>query len=125
MHHGNRGTAPESERLVDGGYNFTPFHYPDDDEKAYCEKLAEWWCAHEAAKMEYMGDVQLVGGGLATAGDWVGSTARKHKLISEAGPRVAPDGYFDCTIQVRICRKLLCAFSTHRECEGSLWFPER
>jgi hypothetical protein len=99
-HHGNIGNAPTSEGLAADGYglSFSPFWNPTETELTYCLKLADWWRAVQEKRQKEMGHVYQIG-----SGDWtenLGRPHRQHRLISEAGPDVPPNGFFDCTAEV-------------------------
>ncbi|KJA18611.1 hypothetical protein HYPSUDRAFT_89942 [Hypholoma sublateritium FD-334 SS-4] len=89
FHHGPPNSAPKDSGLGDGdsGGIFSPFWQPGPLQTTHCVKLSDWWRnlatqAHTTAKSN------------------PGSKRRIHRLISETGPTVPPDGYFDCTVEV-------------------------
>ena len=98
VRHNDLGNVPESEHLANGiGYKFTPFFFPGEMEIKYCLRLSDWWCGIQKKRQETMGEVHQIG-----VGD-IGvfrRSPRQHRLISEAGPEVPPQGYFDCTVEV-------------------------
>ncbi|KAG6884136.1 hypothetical protein C0993_001045 [Termitomyces sp. T159_Od127] len=98
IRHCDVGDAPESEGLQEGfGYSFTPFFKPEETEIRYCSKLADWWAEVEK-KRNSIAEIHQVCG----PSDVISHSRprRQHRLISEAGPHVSPDGYFDCTVEV-------------------------
>ncbi|CAA7271520.1 unnamed protein product [Cyclocybe aegerita] len=101
VHHGPKNSAPKEEGLAEGGFgvNFSPFLRPQADEITYCVKVSDWW--GEVQKQKYASDDVAVMPDVAhTAHKTNLSRKRIHRLISDAGPHVPPDGYFDCTIEV-------------------------
>lgn len=94
VHHGQLKDVPREEGLADGfGVTFSPFYEPKEGELQYCSKLSDWWRQlqniEQSESAKYAVDVV-----------YRPSSARLHRLISEAGPLVPPDGYFDCTVEV-------------------------
>ena len=87
FYHGQLEGVPREEGLVDGGFGvtFSPFYEPKEGELQYCLKLSDWW--RQSQNIEHSVDP-------------VRQSRRVHRLISEAGPLVPPDGYFDCTVEV-------------------------
>lgn len=97
LHHGDRGDAPESERMNEGtGILFCPFFVPapPQDELVYCQKLGEWWEQMLALNSEELGVIHQVVA--------ITTAHRQHRLISETTQDTKPDGYFDCTVQVSV-----------------------
>ncbi|KAG6862080.1 hypothetical protein C0995_007210 [Termitomyces sp. Mi166 len=95
---GDLGDAPESEGLQEGfGYPFSPFFKPDEAEIRYCLKMADWWAEVEkrGKSMEEVHQICRPSDAISHSRPW-----RQHRLISEAGPHVPPQGYFDCTVEV-------------------------
>jgi hypothetical protein len=92
IYHGQLKGVPSQEGLGDGGYgaNFSPFYQPKEGEVQYCMKLSDWW--QEVQKTEQSHTVDPVHNSLG----------RVHRLISDAGPSMPPDGYFDCTVEVSV-----------------------
>lgn len=87
----DRGQAPEEEALANGlGYIFTPFWKPSKDgvELQYCHKLLTWWKGLRGTEKEVI-CVQR-----ATR------PTKEHRLLCEASPEVAPEGYFNCTVEI-------------------------
>lgn len=98
VRHGDLGDAPVSEGLQEGfGYHFSPFFKPEEAEIRYCLEMADWW-ANVEKKRKSIEEVHQVCG----PSDAISHIRprRQHRLISEAGPHVPPQGYFDCTIEV-------------------------
>jgi hypothetical protein len=94
IYHGDLKDAPREEGLADGfGVLFSPFYEPKEYELEYCVKLSDWWRRlqdiEQSDSIKYSVDVLHKS-----------SPRRVHRLISEAGPSVPPDGYFDCTVEV-------------------------
>ena len=91
IYHGQLNNVPREEGLADGGFGvlFSPFYEPKEGELRYCSKLSNWW--RQLQNIEESGRVDVVRNP---------PLRRLHLLISEAGPLVPPDGYFDCTIEV-------------------------
>jgi hypothetical protein len=101
IRHGDLGDAPESECLANGlGYNFTPFFQPGEREIRFCLQISDWWLDLQKKRREANGEVHQIGDG----GEIISLSrrSRKHRLICEAGPDVPPQGYFDCTVEVRM-----------------------
>jgi hypothetical protein len=66
-------------------------------------KLSDWW--REAKPKVDTGDTKLQIEEKANRSyTHILCAHRIHRLISEAGPSVPPDGYFDCTIEVCLSR---------------------
>ncbi|TFK42385.1 hypothetical protein BDQ12DRAFT_676116 [Crucibulum laeve] len=98
VHYGDQVNVPQSEGLADGyGLRFTPFFIPSEEEIRYCLQMSDWWREvlklrkEEEGKANYIGEVVSKPPGRIT---------RQHRLVQDAGPNIAPDGYFDCTVQV-------------------------
>jgi hypothetical protein len=97
IYHGQLKGAPREEGIAEGGFGvlFSPFYQPKECEVRYCLKLSDWW--REVQKIEQS----------ESSKDTVGPvhnppSPRVHRLISEAGPSMPPDGYFDCTVEVSV-----------------------
>ena len=90
IYHGQLNDVPREEGLADGGFGvrFSPFYEPKEGELRYCSKLSDWW--RRLQNIEQSG-VNVVCNPIPR---------RVHRLISEAGPSVQPNGYFDCTVEV-------------------------
>ncbi|KAJ3513748.1 hypothetical protein NLJ89_g2773 [Agrocybe chaxingu] len=101
IHHGPGNTAPKEEGLAEGGFgvNFSPFLQPQADEITYCVKLSDWWGEVHKEKDASINTV-VIPDAVHTAQKANIPRRRIHRLISDAGPHVPPDGYFDCTIEV-------------------------
>lgn len=85
---------PREEGLADGfGVTFSPFYEPKEGELQYCLKLSNWW--RQLQNIEQSDSIKYAVVTLPKP-----SSHRVHRLISEAGPLVPPDGYFDCTVEV-------------------------
>ncbi|KDQ61169.1 hypothetical protein JAAARDRAFT_204921 [Jaapia argillacea MUCL 33604] len=96
--------VPSQESLDDGfGPSFSPFWSPTAVEVEYCKRVHAWW-VRAREEYEKLFGVGAGGGFVHTIGDGVGWNGRKakrcHRLISEVSPEVAPDGFFDCTVEV-------------------------
>ncbi|KAF9475059.1 hypothetical protein BDN70DRAFT_996679 [Pholiota conissans] len=91
FHHGPCTAVPKQEGLAEGGQgvSFSPFFQPGPTETKYCIGLSDWW---RKITTQEPSDKVIV--------QKVERHQRFHRLISEAGPSVPPDGYFDCTIEV-------------------------
>lgn len=82
VNHGDVSHSTQNGGLI-------PFYYsPNQEEKMYCQDLVEWKKALDETNST------------AAVVPVPARILRRHRLISEAGPRVAPDGYFDCTVEV-------------------------
>ena len=92
IYHGQLNNVPREEGLADGGFgvSFSPFYEPKEGELRYCSKLSDWWQRLQNIKQS---GVDVVCSPISR---------RLHRLISEAGPSVPPEGYFDCTVEVSI-----------------------
>ena len=92
IYHGQLNNVPREEGLADGGFGvpFSPFYEPKESELRYCSKLSDWW--RQLQNIEQSG-VDVVRNP---------PPPRFHRLISEAGPSVPPEGYFDCTVEVSL-----------------------
>jgi hypothetical protein len=100
--HGDLGDVPESECLADGfGHNFSPFFHPGEGEIRYCLQISDWWANLQKKRREAMGEVHQIGGGSGEIFS-LRRSSRVHRLICEVGPDVPPQGYFDCTVEVRM-----------------------
>lgn len=80
------------------GKEFSPFWHPTSAELQYCAELSKWWKAVEEERKEKQGPVTMI-----EAAPVLGRTTKKreHRLIRDAGPEVPPQGFFDCTVEVR------------------------
>jgi len=96
IHHGPPNEAPREARLAPGGFGvcFSPFYHPTKDEILHCVKLSDWWREVQTDEQKH-----LVHAGPTYSHQGV-VNRRVHRLISDAGPSVPPDGYFDCTVEV-------------------------
>ncbi|KAG1827545.1 uncharacterized protein BJ212DRAFT_1256958 [Suillus subaureus] len=86
-----RNDALRSEILDDGfGYSFSPYYEPSEQgkEAEYCAQLSDWWQAIHAKEQ-----------GITTV-QCAPRPSREHHLISEVTPDTAPQGYFDCTVEI-------------------------
>lgn len=102
IRHCDLGNAPESEGLANGfGHTVTPFFKPDEREIRYCLQLSDWWLDLQKKRQEAMGEVHQIGGKEGEIFSFH-RISRKHRLICEVGPDVPPQGYFDCTVEVRM-----------------------
>ncbi|KAH0583660.1 hypothetical protein H2248_009273 [Termitomyces sp. 'cryptogamus'] len=98
IRYGVLGNAPESEGLQEGfGYTFSPFFKPEEAEIRYCLRMADWWSEVEKCRKNNVQVYQVCGTSDAISHS---RPRRQHRLISEAGPHVPPQGYFDCTVEV-------------------------
>ena len=98
MHHGETTVDPKLERPADTDMCWTPFFDPKPSEVDYCTKLFEWW-VKKVKKPTQTSEVHPISATLPTYETMGG--ARLHRLIKDAGPDVQPNGYFDCTVEVR------------------------
>lgn len=81
-------------------------------ELRYCLALGDWWRAVQQEQERALRESNVVrhqigeedawgtGNGAGQGGGRT-SLAREHRLIQDAGPNVQPNGYFDCTVEVR------------------------
>ena len=92
IYHGQLNNVPREEGLADGGFgvSFSPFYEPKEGVLRYCLKLSAWW--RKLQNIEQSG-VDVIRNP---------TSRRVHRLISEAGPSVPPEGYFDCTVEVSL-----------------------
>jgi hypothetical protein len=99
FYHGQLKNVPREEGLADGGFGvtFSPFYEPKEGELRYCSKLSDWWRQLQNIEQSES-TVDVVRNPFPR---------RVHRLISEAGPSVPPDGYFDCTVEVSLQRQTL------------------
>ena len=90
FYHGQLNNVPREEGLADGGFgvSFSPFYEPKESELRYCSKISDWWRKLQNIEQP---EVDVV---------CIPTSRRVHRLISEAGPSVPPNGYFDCTVEV-------------------------
>ncbi|TFK60686.1 hypothetical protein BDN72DRAFT_965560 [Pluteus cervinus] len=100
MHHGNRGSAPESEVLAGGmGVTYTPFYTYGVEDTRECLRLSNLWRTEKKKR-----DSQVERGLVQQFGSSTPSSTlkkgREHLLICDAGPEVQPAGYFDSTVEV-------------------------
>ena len=93
IYHGQLNNVPREEGLAEGGFgvSFSPFYEPKEGELRYCSKLSDWW--RQLQNIEQSGVDVVVRNS---------DSRRVHRLISEAGPSVPPNGYFDCTVEVSL-----------------------
>jgi hypothetical protein len=87
-----------------GGYPYSPFYDARVEELDYCKKVKDWWGGVvEKKRKEDEGNivVQIGGGPLHTSEGRHGKVRREHRLICDAGVHVEPNGFFDCTVEVR------------------------
>ena len=86
----NKGSAPEKE-AARNGQDFSPYWQPlhGSTDLESCQKLSEWWCCKE-----------LKGSDVPTAQHSAAPSRRRHLLLSEASPDLAPGGFFNCTVEV-------------------------
>lgn len=97
IYHGQLKGVPREEGLADGGFGvtFSPFYQPKEGEVLYCLKLFDWW--REVQTVEESESIKDTVDPVCNP-----PSRRVHRLISEAGPSVPPDGYFDCTVEVSV-----------------------
>jgi hypothetical protein len=93
--------TPQWEGQAEGlGHPFTPFTHPGHKELEHCRQLADWW-----AKVKEKEEIKQTNTTVHRIGGEVGSrkpyARREHRLICDAGPDVEPNGFFDCTVEVR------------------------
>lgn len=81
----NKGSAPEKE-VTRKGHEFSPYWQPVHGcaELGYCQQLSEWWGSSNA--LQAPGSSSM--------------PRRRHLLLSEASPDIAPGGFFNCTVEV-------------------------
>lgn len=101
IHHGPPNNAPQ-EVVIGPGNSFSPFYQPTKEEILYCVKLSDWWRGVQKEEQNHR-----VHTSYSTPQQRFGSSGikRVHRLISEAGPNVPPNGYFDCTVEVSDCNR--------------------
>ena len=101
VHHGEAGIGPKLEGRTDTDICWTPLFDPEPSEVDYCSKLSEWWLKQENRSRETADETSTTVSALPTY-ERVASIRRLHRLIKDAGPNVQPNGYFDCTVEVRL-----------------------
>ena len=70
-------------------------------ENQYCIRLADWWLElSKDRKLEKTNDNVVVH--RISAADAGRGGGREHELIKDASPHAPPNGYFDCTVEVRL-----------------------
>ncbi|KAL4067753.1 hypothetical protein J3A83DRAFT_4254123 [Scleroderma citrinum] len=87
----NGGGVPEGETMDNGvGYYFTPFWKPDVDgaELKYCKQLFTWQEGLQGTGRDVIRIQCAV------------RPQKEHRLLSEVSPDVAPQGFFNCTVEV-------------------------
>lgn len=90
------GNAPKEQELRDGGFLHSPFIKSlAEDETWYCTQLAKWWKTRNPESGVPSKTIQL-GPNMGSA-----SGRRQHRLFCDTGPEVDPQGYFDCTFEVK------------------------
>ncbi|KAF8798203.1 hypothetical protein BYT27DRAFT_7123725 [Phlegmacium glaucopus] len=96
IYHGQLTGVPREEGLADGGFgvSFSPFYQPKEREVRYCLELSDWW--RKVQKIEQSESIKDTVDPVHNAL----YARRVHRLISEAGPSMPPNGYFDCTVEV-------------------------
>jgi hypothetical protein len=87
--------APEAQAFIDGGRLHSPFIKVTEDEIWYCEQLAKLWKKRNPGSGVPSTTIQL-GPNMSL------SRGRQHRLLCDAGPEVEPQGYFDCTFEVKL-----------------------
>ena len=101
--HGDLGDAPHESGADDvRGVMIKLFYEPEAGDLLYSKQLSEWWKTIEEKKMEEDG----------VAAQCISIKTRKmtlriHRLISETDHETEPGGYFDCTVQVIFCSRIL------------------
>ena len=93
MYHGEASIGPK----LDTDICRTPFFDPIPSEVDYSTKLSEWWVKKENKPTQTSEGISST---LPTY-ERMDGTRRLHRLIKDAGPDVQPNGYFDCTVEVR------------------------
>jgi hypothetical protein len=107
-HHGppTDPPAPRSEGLAQDGRGvvFSPFYEARAEELDFCKRMKDWWESLDEVKRrkEETKIIVQIGEGGPHEGvrQFGGRPVRQHRLISEAGPHVEPNGFFDCTVEV-------------------------
>ncbi|KAI6109680.1 hypothetical protein F5141DRAFT_1116076 [Pisolithus sp. B1] len=87
----DRGQAPEEEAIGNGlSYFFTPFWKPSKDgvELQYCCMLLQWWKGLRGTEKEVICAQRVI------------RPTKEHRLLCVASPEVAPDGFFNCTVEI-------------------------
>lgn len=88
-----KGDAAEREGINKiTRYGFSPYLEPSEDgvEVQYCRQVVKWWKAVQGLNRQSLRPPPI---------------RREHLLISEASPNRAPQGFFDCTVEVRTTGK--------------------
>jgi hypothetical protein len=98
--HGDLQGVPLAEGLAPGGrgHPFTPFYHPLELEIRYCLQLSDWWQEVEKQRQSMFGEAHNV-----QVSSKASRVQREHRLISDTGPDIAPQGFFDCTVEVSFC----------------------
>lgn len=100
IRHGELGSVPEFEPLADHhSYIFSPFFQPGEEVIKRCISLSDWWSEMTKIKKpagEECHDIGLDSETLLRSR----KAMRRHLFISEAGPEVPPNGFFNCTVEV-------------------------
>lgn len=92
IHYGPKNKAPKEEAISNGyGALFSPFYQPTAEDIQHCVSLSDWW----RIKNKKTADTTEMVGRRERG-------TRKHRLICDASPYTEPDGYFDCTVEVRL-----------------------
>lgn len=92
--------SPQSGSITPAGETSRSTFKPSSAELAYCIKLGDWWRAVQEQKEKKQQE----------SGETIhdlteiyasGRVERMHRLIADASPTAPPNGFFDCTVEVR------------------------
>lgn len=111
----NKGSAPEKE-VACNGQEFSPYWKPLSDNIYIecCQRLSEWWGNRNRLE------------GLNTPAVQHSQAHRRHLLLSEASPDLAPGGFFDCTVEVSKRRALVALnFNLPFQDTAKIRYPQR
>jgi hypothetical protein len=106
--HTELGTAPKEAAIgtMNGdGALFTPFYQPTSADIQECINISDWW--RDFAKQNAVPITETKTQQIS----YLRPVARIHRLLSEASPSAAPNGYFDCTVEVSNRRDSISGFN--------------
>jgi hypothetical protein len=119
------GDAPRQDSVdSETGFPFSPFYRPNAAELAYCKRLADWWDSvkEEEDKTREACIVHQIGEGDVSMRK---RKTRVHRLICDARPDEEPNGFFDCTVEVRFLLLFCYPFADLLVPIGCIRTPER
>ena len=104
---------PQTGRTMHGhsGGESKELHQPiakielSEVELQYCIRLADWWKSIQIKYGQRTGEESGVIVVNIDEGDYANRprrSGRVHRLIKDASPQAPPNGFFDCTIEVRL-----------------------